>query len=440
MTPIKEGAGPPHFRRPAAAPGAWRWREALPPAAAGLLARLLLIAWTSPLELSLDEARFWDLATRRMHGTAFLPPLYPLYLAAVRSAVGDSVTVVRVIGACVSLAGLLLVHRLAERRLGPRAAVVSAWVAALAPTLVYYDGRIRSESLFILLLLLSARLFPAAAAGRPAQSLGAGCLLGLALLLRPEFLLLPFLLGAVAIGRGGSAALRGAAPLCAGLLLVLAPWAARNRLVVGVWAPVSTNGGYNFWKSFNDMTDGSQIPVADYSLWDGVDEREMDRVGYREGWRYVRARPVRSVLLVPAKWAHLFGPERDFLSDVRRRRFPRRALWVDLGFGLAQNLSWLLILSLGLLALIGPARDSCKDFTVAFLANLLLIHAVFFGDGRFHVPLIPLLCVALPEAWDGSRRPARRLALLGLALILEVSCWAAILLRDRARIGSIWSP
>ncbi|HEU4400710.1 MAG TPA: hypothetical protein VFT43_01265, partial [Candidatus Polarisedimenticolia bacterium] len=68
------------------------WKSILPPLLAGLAARLLLIAWTTPLTLSHDETRLWDLATTRMRGTAFVPPLYPFFLAALRALLGDDVT------------------------------------------------------------------------------------------------------------------------------------------------------------------------------------------------------------------------------------------------------------------------------------------------------------------------------------------------------------
>ncbi|MBI4169035.1 MAG: glycosyltransferase family 39 protein [Acidobacteria bacterium] len=414
------------------------WRALVAPLLAGLAARLALIAWTSPLDLSLDESRFWSLAERGLEEVPFLPPLYPLFLAGVRAVLGDGVLTARLLGACLSLASIVLVHRLAERHLGPGSGTAPAWIAALLPGLAHYDGRIRSESLVILLLLGFAVLWSDPRPAGARRTLVAGSILGIAVLARPEFLLLPVLLAGIGLARRqGVAAIRKGAMLAAGILIVVLPWAARNALH-GVPALIGTNGGYNFWKSFNAQTDGSQIPVMDYAVWEGVPEREVGTAGYREGWRYILEHPARSLALGPAKIGHLFGPERDFLSSVKRRQFPRRSLLIDLSFAALENLAWFLLLGGGLFALLGPLRSPVKDLILAVLLNLVLVHLVFFGDDRFHVPLLPFLCVALPEAWDGSLRAGRSVRALGLFLLAEALFWTWILGRDLPRLGALW--
>jgi len=416
------------------------WSAPLPwgPVAAGFVARIAFIAWTSPLALSWDEERFWSLAGSRLAGTAFIPPLYPAFLATVRAILGDDILRVRLLQALLCLLSILLVHDLAGRHMGRGEGRWPAWVMALSPTLVYWDGRLRSESLVILLLLGFTWLWTAPAKDDRRSPLAAGALLGLATLGRPECLLLPALLAALAWRRaGGRAAVLRAGLLLPGMLLLLLPWAARNAAVVGVWTPVSTNAGYNFWKSFNEATDGSQIPLADGGALQGVAEGDLDARGFRLGWDFIAAHPWRSLLLVPAKWGHLFGPERDLLSDIRRRHYPIRALPLDIAVAIAMNLAWAALLALGLYALIGPMRSDVKDAAIAVLLMLLVTHAVFFGDDRFHVPLLPFLCVALPEAWAGGERPRGRVGLLAMALLVEAVFWIAILARDVDRLRAL---
>jgi len=408
--------------------------------AAGLMARIGFIAWTSPLTLSWDEERFWSLAGTGLAGTAFIPPLYPLFLAAVRALLGDDVLRARLLQALLSTVSILLTHRLAERHMGRGEGRWPAWVMALSPTLIYWDGRLRSESLLILLLLGFTWLWTAPAKADVRPPLAAGAILGLAVLGRPDCVLLLPILAACAWRRDGwRPAARRTALLLPGMLLLLVPWAARNAAVVGVWAPVSTNAGYNFWKSFNEATDGSQIPVADGSALEGVAEADLDAQGLRLGWDFIAAHPWRSLLLVPAKWGHLFGPERDLLSDIRRRHYPIRLPGLDLTMAVVMNLAWAALLALGLYALIGPLRSEVKDVAVAMLLVLLLTHAVFFGDDRFHVPLVPFLCIALPEAWAGGVRGRGRVGLLALALLAEAAFWIAILARDVDRLRTLFT-
>ena len=414
------------------------WRAIAAPAAAGLLARLALIVWTTPLTLSLDEERLWDLAGSRMHANAFLPPFFPFVLAGLRSLTADSILAVRLVLACASAASIVLVYRLAERQNGPGAGRTPAWIVALLPTLIYFDGRLRSESLTILLLLAFVFLWTWPQQDNPRPLLAAGVLAGLIVLARPELVLFPCLLVLMGLRRSeGRRVLRKAALLLPGLLLLVIPWMMRNERVAGARI-VSTNGGYNFWKSFNAETDGSQIPVTDFSLWEGVPEGRMDAIGYEAGWRYIAEHPVRSLLLAPAKWGHLFGPERDVLSDLKQGRVPRRSLLADLLFPFVQNVCWALLFGWGLYALLGPLRSQVKDATLALLATLLVVHAVFLGDDRFHVPLVPFLCVALPEAWDGSVRGRGALRALLLLLFGEALVWVYVLARDAGRIAALF--
>src|SRR5260221_90879 len=352
------------------------------PLAAGLVARLGLIAWSTPLVLSLDESRFWDLASTRMSGTAFLPPLYPFYLAAVRAVFGDSVLAARIVGAVLSLVSILLVHRLAERHTGPGTGLVRAWAAALLPTLVYFDGRLRSESMTAGLCLGLAALWSAPSPRDSRSFLWAGLLAGLLALTRPEFLLLTPVLMALHLRRGESGrAVRKGLFLLPGLLLTVAPWAARNHALLGTTA-LATNAGYNFYKSFNPQTDGSQVPVTDLSAFDGVAEKDLDAIGFREGWEFIAAHPFRSVALSAAKWVHLFGPERDLLSDLRQGHLPRPSPPLVLLLAVVQNLAWGALLAAGLFAVIGPSRTEVKEAILATLVTLLVVHLVMFGDDR----------------------------------------------------------
>ena len=398
--------------------------------AVGLLVRLAWIAWTSPLDPSHDEARFWELASNGMEGTAFIPPLYPLVLSLMRFVTGGSLTGARVAGACLATASILLVHLLAQRHSNGTGGAAPAWIAALLPSLIYFDGRLRSEGLVILLLLGFMMVWSSPTRGGRVRRLAGGLLLGLVALTRPEFLILPGFLLLIEFRMQWKRILGTAAWLIPGVALAVLPWAMRNHLTLGVPTLISSNGGYTFWKSFNEQTDGSQVPVTDYSLWSNVPEKEADAVGYREGLRFIRAHPFRSLVLAPAKLGHTFGPERDLLSDIRRNRFPSRARWVDVAFVLIQNLLWAMVLALGLRALIAPRRSMVKTVILAIFCNLVIVHLVLFGDGRFHLPLLPCLCIIMPDAWDGSRPSPRWVRFVVAALAFEGLFWIGILFRD----------
>ena len=128
------------------------------------------------------------------------------------------------------------------------------------------------------------------------------------------------------------------------------------------------------------------------------------------------------------------GLPRDLLSDIRRNRFPPRARWVDGAFALLQNLALAMVMVLGFRALVAPRRSMTKTLILAILCNLVVVHLVFFGSDRFHVPLLPMLCIILPDAWDGSRPSPRLARFVVVGLAFEGLFWIGILVRDFERL------
>src|SRR5262249_30996069 len=80
-----------------------------------------------------------------------------------------------------------------------------------------------------------------------ARWLAPGLLLGALALTRPEYLAISIPIAVVVFARGGRASWRRcltqAAILLAGLILVVAPWTARNAVAMHRFVPVSTGGG-----------------------------------------------------------------------------------------------------------------------------------------------------------------------------------------------------
>ncbi len=146
---------------------------------------------------------------------------------------------------------ILLTYLLARRLAGPVAGLAGALLAATYPAFIDNTGRLLAEpvALFWLPAAMLA-FFWASDGGRAARWLLPGALLGLTTLTRPEYL--PFVavfaaLALLRVWRGHGAGLRGG--VVAGLLLmvafcgVLAPWTARNYLVLDRFVPVTTGGG-----------------------------------------------------------------------------------------------------------------------------------------------------------------------------------------------------
>jgi len=146
---------------------------------------------------------------------------------------------------------ILLTYLLARRLAGPVAGLVAALLAATYPAFIDNTGRMLAEPVALVWLPAAMLAFLwASERGRPWRWLAPGALLGLTTLTRPEYL--PFvavfaLLALLRVWRGHR---RGLLPgLAAAALLVvafcgvLAPWTARNYLVLDRFVPVTTGGG-----------------------------------------------------------------------------------------------------------------------------------------------------------------------------------------------------
>ncbi len=197
--------------------------------------------------------------------TAWLPPLYPLLMAAVFNLFGvytlQSAWVLLALNSLFSAATVLAIYEIAARCYSRSVALWSAWLWALYPAAMQYAVRWVWEMslttmLFAFVLVLSLRMrgigeaLPPEQGHAPGQgTLGQwgvfGLLWGLIALSNSTLLLfLPvcgiwILLGAAR----KSDALRGAVLSAAVCLLCLAPWVARNWLVFHAFVPMRANFG-----------------------------------------------------------------------------------------------------------------------------------------------------------------------------------------------------
>jgi len=342
------------------------------------------------LAQSLLQGKGWSVEGQP---TAFRPPLYPLFLAAIYLAAGSSPLAVRCAQAVLGAVAVFLICRLGRKSCGKEK---GAWIGALAcgmaafhPLLIYAGGWLYGETLAAalvtgsLLLSLDRRAWSQAAAG---------VLAGAAVLTRPPiFLLLPglaaqsfFLHPGAAKGRAARAALVLLSSLC-----LICPWAVRNRVQLDRWIPLTTSSGANLWGGNNPKSDGgfAFLPAhpdqtSPYSI-QGMSEVESDAFLRSAARSYVLENPLQAVLKTPRKLLRLFSPV-EFGTSGR----------------LPVSLSWLLWLGQGVflaLSFCGIAL-SAREWprwlgAYALLLSVLVSAVLFFGSPRFHVPALPVLCL-----------------------------------------------
>jgi len=253
----------------------------------------------------------------------------------------------------------------------------------------------------------------------------------------------------------------------AACLAVVAPWTARNCAVMDGCALVSTNGGWNLAIGASPRATGrfEALHPSD-GCREVTGQVQQDRCWQAVGVAWIARDPARWLALIPAKLAHTFDHQSfavGYLAEADPTAWPesRRASWREvltassrallvlaaLGMvalprslsslrgparawlprsialvgvlGLAvlaavpeQGAAWPLALAIPLLATLAarvgppaPAADaSALALYLAFVvASTCVIHAVFFGEDRYQIVVVPALVLlaarALQRTW-----------------------------------------
>ncbi len=252
---------------------------------------------------------------------AVWPPAWPFTIAAIYAVSGgEHHGAVRIVTAVLSAGTCLLLVWAVGPWFGAPAALWAGWLMALHPQYVRYPQTFYSEPLYVFCLLAALALLPSALSRRSvARQLATGALLGAASLTRESGLLtLPVLAAWFAVGRGELPAglARAWVTMVAGTVLVVAPWAARNAIVLHGFAPVTGSNGHNFWCGNNALAYGGPMePPAEFL---GQPELAGDRAQLRAGLAWVRDHPGRAAALWAVKLRRLWGVPR-WETDRRGR-------------------------------------------------------------------------------------------------------------------------
>lgn len=194
----------------------------------------------------------------------FRPPGYAYFLAAVYKLTGPSYFGPRVIQMALGLLNAFLAFLIARRYFGNVAGLVLAGLMATFWPFIYTETDFEEPVVSVFLLLSLAHVLTRwAARDRGAwMALGAGALVGLVGLMRPNALLLvlPVLWWTWWVhrrhgdGRGRFA--KTAAALIAGTVLLVSPVTIRNYVVAHDFVPISSNGGINLYVGNREGADG----------------------------------------------------------------------------------------------------------------------------------------------------------------------------------------
>jgi 4-amino-4-deoxy-L-arabinose transferase-like glycosyltransferase len=393
-----------------------------------------------------DERRYDSVATHLLAGEGFVnsadiitvvPPVYPLFLAGVYWVFGHSFTAVSLIQAIISALTCVVIYYIGRAAFNNKVGHMAALLAVAYPFFFVWCRVLVTETLMALLVALGV-LWLQKTTARPDRRnrIVTGCIWGTAALMRGNMLiflpllilwsLLEFGLSRKALRIGGSIV------FVAGLLLI--PWTVRNYLEYRKPVLVASYVGYILYSANNPYSlpyeaydTQKQIPEPEIIEW--FNEKplvETDSYLLKRGIRYIIDHPRTFLWSAYGRLTVFWRPVT--LDTVQKKLTSAEGFVGATSLAVRVALPFLkvadgFVLSLAFLGLfLGVHKRRARSLYITVLA-LSAVHlvATVVGNGRFRLPLMPILAV-----------------FAGNAIYAMVELPRSIIVEQRPRVPRAW--
>ncbi len=441
-----------------------RRRDALLVVAVALAVRLVIVLFAAGRFPPADDGTFYHLVAARIAQglgytwlwpdgavtyAAHYPVGYPALVGGSYALFGAHPGVAMGMNALFGVLAALAAQSLVSRSAPRRAALAAGLFVALEPALVLYTPALMTEAVAGSLLVTAGAVAASARPEKaPLRALVSGLVLGMAVLVRPELLLLSPIIGVLAAqGRGARRVLASMAVVLGASLAVCAPWTFRNCARLDRCALVSVNGGWNLYIGSSPLGRGGWasieaigVPAECRTVFG---EADKDACFGRAGWSAIARDPGAWVALVPRKLAatfdygtasahYLSASNPSLVGDrektaigaaellaqrvllllglfaVARMKGPRRTarlvIFVLAGVGALLPGAWIAWVGLVVVALaLGRTLFASPPtlLAVSAVAVTAAVHAVFFGASRYTLVCLPSLAALAGTAFAG---------------------------------------
>lgn len=365
-----------------------------------------------------DEREYWRLAMSVAAGHGLVDefgyratymPAYPAFLSLFVTA-PNGLLLARVAQAVLGAAIVFPLFLLGLRIGGGRAAFAAAVLGAIDPFLVFgFSHLILTETLFATMLALGLALaWPGSGAPRSGmENVFAGLAFAAAVYLRPSAAVLaiawPLVAGLCCARRERNLAAAIVPPaIC---MLLLLPWALRNRAVLGEWRWLTTRNGISLYDGLGPHAAGGSNLARTKTMPEvtNLNELQWNAFFAREAMRCATEDPGRVLRLAWTKLKRTWS----LVPNEPGSRTPAK---------MAVSAAWML-LTLGA-AVVGAAR--CRNRRVVALLLLpavyfTILHMVYVGSVRYRVPAMPAIYVLSAAAFASARALQARRELRAVA-------------------------
>ncbi|WP_040952388.1 ArnT family glycosyltransferase [Gorillibacterium massiliense] len=201
--------------------------------------------------------------------TAFRPPGYPLFLAAIY-AVWPNILAAKLVNVALGVVWMAGMYLLGKRFFGEKAGLWAAFITAIFPPAISYTSVISTEILSVALVLVILCIHAYKIGSLWLRSLILGLLTGFLVLVKPYYEVFPVIYFILLWWQQGETkwadwkprlkkCLLGTVMLAVAMAAVIAPWSVRNYKVLDRFVPISTNGGFVLYINNNDLAAGKYM-------------------------------------------------------------------------------------------------------------------------------------------------------------------------------------
>lgn len=327
--------------------------------------------------------------------TAMYPPGHPYFNKAVRFLAGEHeiglILAYSIIGVLCCVWVYLIGKKIFDERVGRIAALI---MMAFPSWLIY--GYTEYDILLAFGVLTVVGLFVQVEPAKHSTKRLAmiGLVIGLTCLVKPIYLIMPFLLAVlyflhdVSVNRCIGRALL----LTCVAGVVIAPWTIRNYIVMNRFVLISNNMGYNLYNANNPNATG--LPHWQPLFENEVDEYTMNKNRLRLAWAFIRQNPERFLQLALWRIPYTWGSDSAFVSNEYNGKISMFVMNLIRGICQTYYISVILLWALGLYfvrreTLSSPARLFLGFFPV----YVWFLHLIFEAHPQHHISVLPFIAV-----------------------------------------------
>ena len=247
-------------------------------------------------------------------------------------------------------------------------------------------------------------------------------MLGFAALIRGQALLLPLVLVPFWLRSGvrwPAIARQARSPSRSAWRLIVAPWTIRNAIQLDAPVLISTNAGVDFWIGHHEdaagdfgTTGGDALVFSHPELDPVAREVRANNDGFRKGLTFAATHPAQELVLPFKKLFWLYYNDEEGLKwnegHGAQRFLPLALRATACSRSRTSTTSPCSACSCWASRRWFSLREPGRLLLVSLVAYWTLVHVVFFGDPRFHAPIMPVVALLAALAWFAANRDRQR--------------------------------